>query len=136
MKYVILSIAAVILLFMALAGVTLYQSRDYGTQESEQAMQLDAGTQVVTYDGTTFTPAKLTVKAGTTVIFSNTSERPMWVASDVHPTHELYPEFDTGATNGGRPSPGEDGEFTFERIGTWSYHDHNNPSVTGTVVVN
>lgn len=136
MKYVLISLAVVLLFLAALIGITLYQSQGYGNQQSEQTNQESSDSQVVTYNGMTFLPTTLTIKAGTTVTFGNTSERPMWVASNDHPTHELYPEFDTAAANGSPPKPGDDGVFTFERTGTWSYHDHNNPSAVGIIIVN
>lgn len=75
-------------------------------------------TVVYTNDG--FSPAELTVKAGTMVTFMNQNDAPMWVASGVHPTHLLYPEFDAKASvpKGGSYS------FTFNKIGSHPYHNH------------
>ena len=54
-----------------------------------------------------------------------------WPASNIHPTHMIYPEFDAK-----RPvASGKDWSFTFTKKGTWRYHDHLNPEATGTVVV-
>lgn len=136
MKYVLLSVASVVLVVVSLVGITLYQSRTYSQQEDNSIAPQNTTSPTVIYDGTAFTPATLTISAGTTVTFDNTSERPMWVASDVHPTHELYPEFDTAAANGSPPDAEDDGVFTFQKSGTWSYHDHNNPSATATITVN
>ena len=41
-----------------------------------------------------FEPSTLTVEKGTTVIFRNDEVRDRWPASDPHPAHDLYPEFD------------------------------------------
>ena len=49
---------------------------------------------VVTYTDTGFAPLSVTIKKGTTVTFVNESSRGMWVASAVHPTHQLLPGFD------------------------------------------
>jgi plastocyanin len=136
MKYVLLSLVAGVLIIAAIVMVTLYQSRDYGGQQAGQVNQQGTDASIVVYDGTSFAPATLTIKAGTTVTFDNRSERPMWVASDDHPTHKQYPGFDTTVAQGAPPNPGEDGEFTFERTGMWGYHDHNNPSAVGTIIVN
>jgi plastocyanin len=78
-----------------------------------------------------FSPSSLTVQSGDTVTFENTSDEDKWPASNVHPTHELYPEFD--AKNA--VLPGESYSFTFERTGSWGYHDHLNPELQGTIVV-
>ncbi len=78
-----------------------------------------------------FSPETLTVEAGETVTFENTGDDDRWPASNVHPTHELYPEFDARKA----VLPDESYSFTFERPGRWGYHDHLNPDLQGTIVV-
>ncbi|HEY7537328.1 MAG TPA: hypothetical protein VH721_05025 [Gaiellaceae bacterium] len=91
----------------------------------------DGGGNVVHMRATSFEPQTLTIKAGETVEFRNESGDDKWPASDVHPTHELYPGFDAQ-----RPIlDGESYEFTFDRVGSWGYHDHLNPATHGTIVV-
>jgi plastocyanin len=86
---------------------------------------------VVTYTDTGYAPKSVTVKKGSIVTFVNESSRSMWTASDVHPTHLLLPGFDQ------KTSVVKDGtyEYTFEKVGTWTYHNHVNPTDKGTVVV-
>ena len=55
----------------------------------------------------------------------------MWVASAPHPTHTNYPGFD--AKQG--VASGEKYSFTFDKAGSWNYHDHLIPSNFGTIVV-
>jgi plastocyanin len=86
---------------------------------------------VVTMEADGFSPSTLTVERGETVTFENTSDEDKWPASNVHPTHELYPGFD--AKNAVLPD--ESYSFTFERAGSWGYHDHLNPALQGTIVV-
>jgi plastocyanin len=86
---------------------------------------------VVTYSDSGFTPASINVKVGDTVTFKNDSSKSMWVASAPHPTHTGYSEFD--AKKG--YASGESYMFTFTKAGTWKYHDHLNPTMTGTVIV-
>jgi len=89
------------------------------------------GGNVVTFTGNGFEPSTLTVKAGDTVEFKNESGDDFWPASNVHPTHLLYPGFDAK-----KPVlPGDSYSFTFEKKGTWGYHNHLTPDVTGTIVV-
>lgn len=85
----------------------------------------------VAYTDQGFSPATVTVKAGTTVTFVNQSSSSMWVASAVHPTHLLLPGFDqlTSVAAGGTY------QYTFTKIGTWKYHNHLSPTSTGTVIV-
>lgn len=91
----------------------------------------------VTYsDQAGFIPKTVTIKTGQTVAWVNNRERrPMWVASDPHPIHDNYQAFDTARVLGRFPEMGEGFSFTFEKPGTWTYHDHADPSKTGTVIV-
>lgn len=88
-------------------------------------------TTTVQYTDSGFGPNTITVKQGTTVRFTNQSSRGMWVASAVHPTHQLLPGFDQLQS----VSKGGTYEYTFAKVGTWKYHNHVNATDTGTVVV-
>lgn len=85
----------------------------------------------ISMDETGFTPKTVTVEAGTTVTFVNNGQAPHWPASALHPTHQVLPGFD--ALRG--LATGETYSFTFEKVGSWNYHDHLNPKLFGTVVV-
>jgi len=86
----------------------------------------------VTYNGTTFSPASITIKQGQSVTFINEANGPMSVASDVHPEHTIYPEFDQYKTSAqGKKTF----VFVFDKVGTWKYHNHLNADALGTVVV-
>jgi plastocyanin len=78
-----------------------------------------------------FEPKELTVVQGDEVLFINNDEVDRWPASNFHPTHTLYPEFDPKT----HVKPGESWKFTFEKTGTWRFHDHLFPHMTGTIVV-
>ncbi len=93
----------------------------------------------VTYTDSGYSPATLTVKAGTTVTFVNQSSGKIWTASDPHPVHNGYP-----TTGGCRTStfdecrgdaPGSSWSFKFDIKGTWGYHNHLNSGMRGTIVV-
>ncbi|MBI3486148.1 cupredoxin domain-containing protein [Candidatus Daviesbacteria bacterium] len=78
-----------------------------------------------------FHPSELTVKKGTTVIFKTSLKKQFWPASNFHPTHELYPEFDPQ-----KPiEPKETWEFKFDKVGEWKFHDHLSPNMKGTIIV-
>lgn len=85
----------------------------------------------VAYKDFGFIPKNISVKKGTTVTFRNNSSRGMWVASAPHPSHTILPEFDELVS----VSNGKSYTFTFEKVGTWKYHNHMNPSDFGSVVV-
>jgi len=78
-----------------------------------------------------FDPEEFTISAGDTIIFSTTRGTHFWPASNLHPTHDIYPAFDPG-----EPIPADaTWSFTFEERGTWRMHDHLAPYFTGTVTV-
>lgn len=95
--------------------------------------------EVIQITASGFSPSTLTVSQGTTVIFITMDEGKYWPASNMHPSHTEYP------TEGGcigstfdactSLAQGETFEFTFDEVGEWDYHDHKNPSLTGTIIV-
>ncbi len=98
----------------------------------------------VTYSGTSFTPATVTVKKGGTVTFVDASKRGFWIASDEHPTHTEYDGTSrtahcaagyTGAKPFDECGTGSTYSFTFAKAGTIEYHDHMNANATGFVTV-
>jgi len=78
-----------------------------------------------------FSPKEITIKKGQTITFINKSSNLMWVASDDHPSHMIYPEFDAkkGYSNQ------ENYTFTFDKIGEWGYHNHLRSSDKATIFV-
>ncbi len=97
------------------------------SSSSAQAVQ----TFIVQYTDTGFQPSFLSVRVGDTVKFRNQSSLGMWVASNPHPTHGEYPEFDQ------RTSVGAGGEFSFRfsKVGAWGFHNHLNPGHQAVVSV-
>lgn len=71
-----------------------------------------------TNDG--FSPTFLVVQMGDVVTFVNTSDHYFWPASDMHPSHNIYSEFDPTTAI----APGEEWSFKFKKIGKWAFHDH------------
>ncbi len=92
---------------------------------------LDVQVTEIDFNGKSFSPSTVTIKLGDIVIFRNKSQQNFWPASSVHPVHTDYPEFDTKAAI----APGKSFDFKFTKLGTWKFHDHLNPSSTGSIVV-
>lgn len=84
----------------------------------------------ITYNGSSFSPSRLSVKAGTEVTIVNNSDRELEFSSDPHPVHTDNPELNESAIK-----PGETKTIKPTKTGTWGFHDHLNSSVTGTLVV-
>jgi len=80
------------------------------------------------------TPKELTIAVGDTIEFRNSDVKPHWLASNPHPSHSDYPEFDPKAAI----EPGGIWSFKFTKAGTWKFHDHANPTnkaFQGTIIV-
>ena len=88
-------------------------------------------THTVSYGSTGFSPSSLTIKAGDTVTFTNGTSSKMWVASDPHPQHTNFSDFDAGKGY----EAGTSYSYTFMKAGTYTYHDHLHSSMRGTIVV-
>ncbi len=102
-------------------------------QAAAPAVKLPEGPVVVDVmmgdDG--YVPNIFEIKAGQAVRFTNTTKSGRWPASNLHPTHKLYPEFDPKRAL----EPGESWTFTFRKKGTWRMHDHLYPYMKGTITV-
>lgn len=91
-----------------------------------------AKTFTVAYQNSCYSPDNIVLTRGDTINFvNNSTNKKMWPASDNHPSHQIYPEFDPGRDF----APGESWSFTFNKVGSWNYHDHNKPGCTGVITV-
>ena len=98
---------------------------------------------VVLYSKAGFSPALTTISVGQSVTFKSTDGSSMWVASDQHPNHTGYDGTSrsehctagTASESFDQCAPGAQYTFTFDKAGTWMYHNHVSAGFTGTVVV-
>ena len=102
------------------------------SQPTKTSSTADAKTYNISYTDSCFDPETTTINQGDTVVFTNNSSTKMWPASDNHPSHTKYPEFDAEKSI----PEGETYSFTFDKSGTWGMHDHNKSSCEGTITVN
>lgn len=77
-------------------------------------------TQVIKITPEGYQPESVTVDQNSVVIFLNEDTKDHWPASNPHPTHDLYPEFDPKAPI----KPGGSWVFGPKKPGEWKYHDH------------
>ena len=90
-----------------------------------------------------FEPASIRIVAGTKVIFENSGSIPRWPASNIHPTHTVYPgsNIEKCGTEEGMfdacrgVERGESWSFVFDKPGAWRYHDHLESSAGGVIEV-
>jgi len=77
-----------------------------------------------------FEPDKISIHKGDVVTWLNKSGEEATVNSANHPTHKLFP-----VLNLGNFSDGSSVQAKIFRIGELKYHNHLNPSQTGTITV-
>ena len=78
-----------------------------------------------------FKPRDITVRQGDTVQFIAEHGATYWPASDAHPSHAFYRDFDPRRAL----LPEETWSFVMDRPGLWPYHDHLHPGLRGTITV-
>lgn len=78
-----------------------------------------------------FAPNLVQIKKGERVTWVNKDTRSHQVSSNPHPIHNGLPGFDSlkGIKEGGTYS------FTFDKVGSWGYHDHLSPAIEGKIIV-
>ncbi len=81
-------------------------------------------------EGSRFTAPTLTITKGDAVKFINQDITSHQVATDPHPLHTQLPGFISPVL-----APGANYEFVFANTGTFTYHCHLHPSMTGTIIV-
>ncbi|MBI2005359.1 MAG: hypothetical protein HYS80_01195 [Candidatus Aenigmarchaeota archaeon] len=135
MRFLMVSLIA---LMVFLAGCAAYQSTGTG-QASETGVKATGVKHEIDITSSGFSPRLSGVKLGDTLVFVNKDTSPHWPASDIHPTHSAYPEkggcIDSKFDACKELKQNGKYEFTFFQSGSWCFHDHLNPSVTGCVDV-
>jgi len=109
-----------IFLFTAIF-VVFYSQRSPGGEEGYTVQLREDG----------FYPRELTIGKGDSVTFTATRGKPFWPASNLHPTHTIYPAFDAREPI----DPDKSWSFTFTRPGEWRYHDHLTSSFIAKITV-
>lgn len=107
---------------------TITEESNELTQEPTNAMTTEKVQVELTSSG--FSPKTITVDKDTTVVWTNNSGEAATVDSNPHPIHTSMPEANLGSFN-----DGETLEFTFEKAGTFNYHNHFSPAQGGAVIV-
>lgn len=87
-------------------------------------------TSTITYTDSGFSPATITVTAGTAITVKNDSSSPLQFSSDPHPAHTDEEELNLSTL-----SPGKSSTFTVTETGTFGFHNHLDEDATGTLIV-
>jgi len=122
-------LALIVFIFVLLLGVSVSALGNKETSKSCPKAGKDI--QDVIMNGQSYDPETLTIHKCTKVVFKNQDSISYWPASNLHPTHGIYPEFDPKTP----VEPNQEWSFVFEKKGEWKYHDHLAPSIRGIVKV-
>jgi plastocyanin len=124
------------LIVIGIIGIPLLTLAHIGEHEGETVI-------LIFDDG--YEPKNVTIPQGTKVIFENVGSFDHWPATNIHPTHTIYPNsgIDSCGTNQGDVMfdscrgipPGGSYNFLFHHEGTWRYHDHLNTHNGGKIIV-
>ncbi len=91
-----------------------------------------AVSQTITITENGYIPDLITIEKNDKIIFKNEDKVDHWPASDLHPTHLIYPAFDPKIAL----KSGQSWEFKFDKAGKWRFHDHLYPHQKGDITVN
>ena len=124
-----LRLSVIVIFILLLLGSGAYV---FAPHEETAAVGMPLGEAVyVTRTGEGYVPREITINKGDVVIWQNESGQFHWPASDIHPTHSIYSDFDPR-----RPvADDEEWSFQFLKAGTWKYHDHLRANLTGMITV-
>lgn len=128
--YVVIGVvvyAGIYYLFLAKKGGYTKQTNQTPAVVSQPVQQSQ---NTVNLTSTGFSPTNLTIKSGQTVTWVNKSGQTATVNSAPHPAHTAYPPLNLGSFNDGGTL-----SLTFDKPGTYNYHNHLNSSQKGTITV-
>ena len=155
MKNVNFLVAGLLVAVLVVSGC-IGQTGTGNQGNTTNTIEPSAGNVIVDVSANGFSPETVTIKKGAKVTWRNIGGGLYWIASGQHPTHTIYPgvkysdgrsyQGSLGCIAEGQSKEGafdsckgigigEAFEFTFNYVGKWSYHNHLNPSIQGTVIV-
>jgi plastocyanin len=129
---IISSIAIGIVIIVGITGFALLSRSDTDKNSGGTASHGTENQSIatITYTDEGFNPDSLTVKVGNTITIKNSSTGNLQFSSDNHPSHTENVEL-----NQTELAPDQSQNITLTKQGTWGYHNHLDPSKTGTIIV-
>jgi plastocyanin len=125
-----LVISILIILGSVLYVIFTQSSKTASTNSSTKSAATTSAQMTITPEG--FSPATISIKAGTHLTWTNTDPNPHQVAADPYPKNNSIPGFDSTQVL----QTGDSYIFSFDKAGTYHVHDQLNPlKFTATIVV-
>jgi plastocyanin len=125
-------IVPVVLSIIVIVGIVLLLMPKDNPEPPVQPAENSATLQVanINIGPGSFSPSAITIKKGSSVIWSNTDNVPHRIASNPHPGHSDLPDLYSDSINSS-----DKYRFTFNTPGTFGYHDEVDPAINGTIIV-
>lgn len=127
---IVVVVGAFLLLNTRASNLSYQQSKSKTQKTIPTVTQTPALQKEVMVTSSGFQPQTITIAKGTRVVWINQSGSTASVNSDIYPTNLLWPFLNLGAFQNGSSV-----SVLFKKSGTYTYHNHLNPSQKGTVVV-
>lgn len=132
---------AIMFFLLATSGCATHLGPEAGENDYSYNETFENTTEV-TYGNSGFRPKTVTIEKNETVVWESNNSG-MWVASNEHPIHTEYSDTElskhcqrgTGNNAFDQCTSGDRYYFTFEKEGTWEYHNHLDTSAEGKVIV-
>ena len=116
-----------------------------GSQEVNSEDNINQNTFTIEISSNGFSPNNLEINKEDSVVFVNMDSENHWPATDIHPSHQVYPGSSIAKCGTAEQTrifdackgliEGERYSFTFNEVGVWRYHDHLAPGMRGTIIV-
>lgn len=121
----------VIFISIFFAGCTVSDDMSIDENSPKPTPITQSGEVVIEMTSDGYIPDEIKITKGTKVTFKNSDTFYHWPASDLHPSHSQYADFDPRKTI----EPGESWSFVFDKVGEWGMHDHISPYMIGKIFV-
>ncbi len=138
-----LVIGVVVVAVLLLGGYLLMNGSKKPTSSNNSSTNTNTSTNnsttasdsvTVTYTDSGFTPSSVTLKKGGTLTWKNDASDQVQIGVNPHPVHTG----NRAITNGEFTldlNPGDTKTITINDTGTFGYHDHLDPTISGTIIV-
>lgn len=121
-KWFVKGLAVIVVLIVAVSAVLVVQNSKQTSATPIASVQIT---------GNAFSPSTIRIKKNQSVTWTNGDTTTHKVASDPYPSQTILPGLDSSVLN-----QNDAYTFTFEKTGTYTYHDALNPTAfRGTVIV-
>jgi len=121
---ILIVIAVIIIGYLLIA-------RAPGTPATPEAGVEPANIVTVSYENRAFSPASVEINTGDGIMFTNNHSAAIRIASNPHPIHTSYRKLESGSLQ-----PGESYTFVATEPVTINYHNHFDPNIKGSIIVN